>query len=462
MNVRSTVYCLLATVYLPAAVLAAPLVWGCGSRTFPQPPIGRSVANEVLSQDKAEPAQPAAAAEQLPPKPQPARPLPGNYSGFEPSVAADADGRLVVAAVDSSSAANPYNRIIHWRSRDQGQTWTEPVPYGPWASDYSLCDPSLQIDGKKGFYIAYLAVRRVAPHGNTGASWVAGNYFQRSDDGGATWTPPVPIEPPGDKTVFAVSPSGRRFVVVHSEAIVQSGDQGKSWHALALPGEAKEWTHAPWGLVADDRQGIAVAWIVVGPEAGTGRVVLGTTRDAGMTWTRSEVSRFHYDPQHRNPSCYVGVAMVRDGTGALHALYARPRDGDIKWDLLLRSSADFRRWSAPVSLAGGEGDCCDSCAIAASGATVHVAWIENRGKLDYVLYRRSRDGGKTWSDSLLVSRPAAVNDLITDRGGFARFHGDWVSLADDGRGTAHAVWGVAKPKKQGQGVQSTIWYAAVK
>ncbi len=57
-------------------------------------------------------------------------------------------------------------------------------------------------------------------------------------------------------------------------------------------------------------------------------------------------------------------------------------------------------------------------------------------------------GGKSWSDPLPLGGPPA--------GDAWELAGDYLSVADDGRGTAHVVWSQQPRDKPG-----VVWYARV-
>jgi hypothetical protein len=69
-------------------------------------------------------------------------------------------------------------------------------------------------------------------------------------------------------------------------------------------------------------------------------------------------------------------------------------------------------------------------------------------------YRSSTNGGATWSSEKKLSGPVHGYDYILP-GGFRFPFGDYFSLAIDGDGTTHAVWGEGSNYKS----PGSIWYA---
>src|SRR5262249_52337682 len=149
------------------------------------------------------------------------------YFGFEPSVAADREGRVLIAAQELKPRAKPF--IIVWRSDDRGATWSERRPLG---GGFGL-DVWLQADPRGSFLAAYLHESEVLP----GFFGPFGAVVQRSQDGGKTWKEPQVLAGQADKTVLAVSPSGTRMAVAFSPgkpqaAVLRSDDRGEHWQAM--------------------------------------------------------------------------------------------------------------------------------------------------------------------------------------------------------------------------------------
>ena len=390
----------------------------------------------------------------------PARRLPGRYFGFEPGVAADPEGRVLIAAMDKQHAS----RLIAWRSSDRGVTWSEP---GSMGNDRDMWDVWLQADPRGGFLAAHCQ-RFPAPTPHDESQVV----FRRSDDGGQTWEGTQILGPKKtDKPVLAVSPSGSRLAVVFYEekrapALQRSNDRGEHWEAIPRTG-LRGWFYIPDGLGVNDKGAIVAAWeqVEASPfiEERHFRLVISATKDAGKTWNDLELGS--YTPTQLEPGMREGtgahglnVAVALDGSGAAHALYCYPAGDQKDYRLLYRRSTDLQAWSDPVPLSSGDpGEFKGFPAVAAAGDRVHVAWMERSGGLFNVWYRGSTDGGMHWSKPLRLSRPERPTQLLTEAG-FKGPGGDYMNLAEDGRGTAHAAWGVSAIWR-GAG---EVWHCAVR
>jgi hypothetical protein len=190
-------------------------------------------------------------------------------------------------------------------------------------------------------------------------------------------------------------------------------------------------------------------------------LVVGTTKDAGKTWTDLQLASFA-DPQLEFVGgrwAAFGVALALGGSGAAHAVYCYPAGDKKDYRLLYRRSADLQAWSDPVPLAAGaDDDFRGFPAVAAAGDRVHVTWMERSGGLFNVWYRGSADDGRSWSKPVRLSRPDRPTELLT-ADGFREPGGHYMGLAADGTGMAHAAWGVIPQQGNGGG---EIWHCTIR
>jgi hypothetical protein len=388
-----------------------------------------------------------------------ARLLPGRYTATEPSVAASPSGQVIVAAMGGRLNDRPTQRLLCWRSGDRGATWDSPR----FLSDSSEKkareegDVWLQTDGRGRFFAFYLErdAEDEEKMKDMGLKPLSIAAFKHSDDGGKTWSDRQHLGTRADRTVLALSPLGKWLAVAFTTVLVKdrtlvgipgqvlrSGDRGSHWHEVATPAIALKMSmsHLPTGIAVNDEGAIAVAWHVT-TKYNKSNYVISATRDGGRTWKEQELTPL-FANRFRHHSYFSGVvALAQDGRGAVHALYTVPNDEKMKCELLLRSSADWQSWSARVDLSPAAAhDFRGYPALAAAADRLHVSWLERRGKWHNMWYRGSADRGKTWSAPVLLSRPKKPTDALTSDG-FTKFTGDYMGLAEDGRGTVHAVWG---------------------
>jgi hypothetical protein len=390
--------------------------------------------------------------------------LPGKYSAREPTLAVNALGHVLIAAIEDGDDTSWFHyryKIMLWRSEGGGRTWAHPS-YLHNSKEFgkSQMDPWLQSDGPRKFSIVYIA-------GSSSRPDLRKAVFQRSEDGGKTWAEPRGFHRNVDKTVMAVSPSGKEFVVVFTTLDPDAGwgvqlnrsrDQGKTWQEV--PAIFTGWRSMPWsgisfGLVVSDAGAIAIGWRATKPKPDRLVHVLTTITNGGKDWKEAELSTWRVDLSTKEggedfaANGTAGPALALDGAGRAHALSVRLEDGKGKRDLLLRSTGDFQTWSEPFVLAQGKDlQYLGHPAITATGSRIHVTWIEGKDKKYHVWYRGSPDGGKTWSNRLLLSSPDHPSRRPT---------GDYMGLAEDGKGTVHAAWGEWRRGSRGE-----IWYNCVR
>lgn len=410
------------------------------------------------------------AAQQEPPTVQvaPGQRLPGdlNFSGFEPVVAADAEGRVIVAAMSQGSAP----RVVTWASTDGGKTFGIPSP-APTEGGRPQFDPWLVSPGPGRFYFSLLGKRSRARGRSV--------YLLLSEDAGKTWTTtkefaPDGIQRPPDRPVFGVSPDGKHAAM----AFVGSGPGGplqvwfsldgmKTWVAAPTPVTTPSAGGLPFGIVIDDSGRTAVGYHHYSKSTSARHLQVSVTGDYGRAWQRHDLGRFLVNENSPIPeknsasiSLYACAAALAQGAGGVfQALSAQAGEKPDGVDVWYRTSKGGERWSAPVKLSHGPAVLRGHPVLAASGQRVHASWLEVKDGWCNVVYRGSLDGGKTWSAVTQVSKAESSSGLQTVHG-FRSFAGDYMGIADDGRGNAHVVWAVSGAGKRG--ARGEVWHALVR
>jgi hypothetical protein len=179
-------------------------------------------------------------------------------------------------------------------------------------------------------------------------------YYKGSSDGGATW---------GSDTRLSNDPHNS-----FNSSVAASGSQ----------------VHVVWH---DDRDGNA-------------EIYYNRSTDAGTTWSGD--TRLTND-SHTSQWASVAVAgaAVRvvwrdDRDGNLEVYYKRSTDGGASW------GSDTRLTTALLD-AGPP-------SIAVAGNPVHVVWADPREGNPEIYYKRSTDGGGTWSDDLRLTSDTCNSD----------------------------------------------------
>jgi hypothetical protein len=200
-----------------------------------------------------------------------------------------------------------------------------------------------------------------------------------------------------------------------------------------------------------------------GGAKGNVNLYVSRSADGGATWTNRVVDVSAAPPDCSAFLCgwaYLGgqIALATDRAGTLYALWnAGSIDRGPERIYFARSADGGATWSgkADVSLAPSGAHHAFPAMVAGDAGDVRIAWMDARaGQLWNTYYRRSADGGATWSAESDLSTFVPGLEYI-QRGGFSFPFGDYFELDIDARGTTHAVWG------EGLNWSSpgSIWYA---
>ena len=196
-----------------------------------------------------------------------------------------------------------------------------------------------------------------------------------------------------------------------------------------------------------------------------GRAFLRVLRsdDEGRTWSRINIAvseQVRLCPKGKG--CDIGflgpqMAIASDDEGRAYVLWNQANQKGGTTQVYLRWSDDEgETWSPARRVSSADGERVDSefPMIAATGdGDVRIAWMDNRTGQWNTWYRRTTDGGLTWSDARRLSD---LPDGATYKSsqGFGFPYGDYGQLAIGARGSTHAIWGEG-PSYNGPG---GAWY----
>lgn len=376
-------------------------------------------------------------------------------SGFtspKPVVAADGQGNVVIAAHGFYRKKGRSSDILVWRSANRGASWERPENITQMANKGELnFDPWLETDRRGHFYLVHALFSDGRP------------LVHRSKDFAMSWSKPLPIPwKTCDRPVLGISPNGKQIVVAAAMAELVSGvstdprngddpdlpskmrarirnydgvfvsmDHGEHWEKWTSPLGSE---HAiPFAVVVSDAGKVAASWIA---EHDDSRSVVSVSDDRGRTWTNNTlVKSLQPDRTHRFDGQRFPV-LAQDGSGNLHVAYV----ADVARKLMVRQSGDWENWEEPVCLSSDDAEEVRMTAIDGCGPMVHITWMERRGDIWQAYYRGSRDGGKSWSPPLCLSKRLLLSDGISADGFNIYADDDQSSVRDDGRGRVHAVW----------------------
>jgi hypothetical protein len=393
----------------------------------------------------------------------------------EPSIAVDprAPRRIVVAWMQDDGRSN-----LVMASRNGGRTWTR--VFVPGLTDCTggtlagAADPWLSFarDGKLllGSGIANLPHLPGPTFGPEPRQVVS-----RSGDGGLSWSLPATVQfQPGvysDKSAVTADPlrRGRAYDVwtvrggpdvdTGSAWFSRSSDGGRTWSPPRLVYDPGKEHVAPFGnviAVLPHRVLLYVMTVESGP-ANTSDVMAARSVDGGRTWSRpARIAHASFnsaiDPDTGTVALGTpGDAWVTVGRHGVPTVawsdIASPRASRV---LASRSRDGGRSWSRPVVVSRLRGQAIQASVAAAGDGTLGITWYDDRrdpggssGAWDFdVWFAFSRDGGRSWRRRHLAG-PFDMNRAQAF--GPGRRIGDYQSLAGLPHGFA-AAFAQAPPR----------------
>jgi hypothetical protein len=354
---------------------------------------------------------------------------------YSADLVTDGEGNWVAVWIDSGAGV-----ILTARSSDNGVTWTAPAPVS--AVDGGDEAPQIATDGTGNWVVVWRT-------NNTLGDTIGSDYdivFARSEDNGATWSTPLPLNQDAVSESFVhiganIETDGTAWVATYFKGndlyAVRSADGGQTWGSEVFLGAAFVETFPDTPAARLDGDG-AGNWVVVwckGTQfSGAGTdvdVQVSRSSDGGQTWTPAAAL---------NPNAGSDVgddilpSVSTDGLGVWIAVWrstenvggAIGTDSDI---LTSRSLDNGVTWSAVSALSpdapydGFNWDYTPSLATDGLGTWVAM-WHTNNAS---IRMSYSTDEGLSWT------YPEVQNLLFDDTTRFPEAH-------PDGKGTWLATW----------------------
>jgi hypothetical protein len=290
--------------------------------------------------------------------------------------------------------------------------------------------------------------------------------FTRSTNHGTTWSAPKPVYGKvswNDKPVLATSDDGKDVYITFNGPtggdpwIAQSHDSGTTWTQAKLVDSNRYFFAFDADVAADGTVYLAQTGLLYGGGGNKGTYPTGSidehvfvSRDAGATWTDRIVATVEPGLACSSGGCtpdyWLGhTALSADATGRVVLAYdGATTRGGLQTIAARRSTDRGTTWSAPVTLSVS-GEEATAPAMEATGSGDVRAWFQQTsgsGNVDQwnTWYRRSTDGGATWSAPVKVS-DATGGAAYKTTAGYLEPYGDYGELAITSAGKSFAVWG---------------------
>ena len=329
---------------------------------------------------------------------------------FGPAVAIDSGNIIHVVWFDDT----PGNSEIYYKKSTNGGTSWSVNQRLTWSSGYSS-GPSMAIDSSDSIHVVWYDD---TPGNNE-------IYYKKSTTGGTSWNPAQRITwTSGSSTVPAIAVDSSDAVhIVWQENISgndeiyskDSSDGGTTWTAA----KRLTWTSSDSrnpALAIDSSDIIYAVWD--DPSPGNSEIFGKRSTDGGVTWSSVRrltwTSGWSYGPD---------IAIAPPNT--IHLVWGAEIPGDT--EIFYKGSTDGgETWSPAKQLTWNSG-ASGSVSVATDSANdVHIVWMDSTPGDPEIYYRKSADGGTTWSASQRLTWTSGNSYSPV--------------LAIDSTNTVHVVW----------------------
>lgn len=386
---------------------------------------------------------------------------------WEPSITADRFGHIYTLfkhydVPNQQTCADCDLHLLMQRSDDGGKTWSSPKPVAPVAVKGGQYDPQIAVDPVDGrtVWASFLQ------NSNSKIAVV------KSTDFGETWSPLKIVSdlPPGlDKDELAVR--GNTILVAYDDNLNTwasvSTNGGKTWTTHEVFPTSNTFSLSLSAGAAIDAQGnFYVSWDSYDKAHsanGQGPVKLWVSKstDQGQTWTRKVIATSAAAAPICNPcgfdylSSQMALRIGSDDT--IYVLWNSNIDGIANTPeriFFARSTDHGKTYSLPVDVSdapAGIEHCFPAIATGAAPGDVRIGWMDTRTGSWNVFFRKSTDGGITFSKAVRISSYVPGYSYLTPTG-FGLPYGDYFSMVVDEHNHTQAVFGEG-PSYNGPGNQ---------
>jgi hypothetical protein len=265
-----------------------------------------------------------------------------------------------------------------------------------------------------------------------------------------------------DKPILAVSDNGNDVYITFNGPtggdpyVSQSHDAGGSWAVTKLANNDRYYFAFDADVAPDGTVYLGESAILYGGGGNKGTVPSGTidehvfvSTNGGASFTDRVVAQVQPGiacvADGCTPDFYLGHhALAVDAAGAIVMLYdGATTAGGLQTIDAKRSTNKGVSWSAAVTLSAVGSQAVDPTIEAGAAGDFRAVYAQTTGSnVDAwnVYYRRSTDGGATWSAAVKISDATSGAAYITPSG-YLEVYGDYGEMAITSAGKTIATWG---------------------
>jgi hypothetical protein len=367
---------------------------------------------------------------------------------WEPAIAVDERSSFVYQLTTRFSGPRPCSScplpaIAFHSSSDGGATWNS--DQFPIKTGHGQADPEIALSADGTIFAACLSGGAL--------------YFVKSLNHGKTWTQPLALKSISfpDKPFLAVSADGKHIYIGFNSGdgyVYASHNSGLSFgNPVRTSHTSRTWYHSG-GIVAPDGTVYFATTDYKDSFVGNSNVRILKSTDQGHTWITTLVDTSREQPDCGSvPGCYLGfigtsVAMAMDVSGLIMIAYHTNDVTSAPETMYIRTSRNGIHWSPRrrISVASSTVDNAFP-AIAAGNVTndFRVAWQDDRNGAMHewnTWFRRTRDGGATWTKAIRLSN-RATGAPYKNSAGYNFPYGDYMEIAVSSTGKNYLIWGEA-------------------
>jgi len=272
----------------------------------------------------------------------------------------------------------------------------------------------------------------VDPSGNLHVLWndnTPGNpeiYYKKSTDGGSTWASSQRLTWTSGSwgPAIAVDPSGNLHVVWHDDTpgkqemyYKKSTDGGSTWASSQRLTWTSGRSYCYPAIAVDSLGNLHIVWADNTP--GNEEIYYTKSTNAGASWTASK--RLTWTAERSNNS-----RIAVDPSGNPHLVWDENKSGHD--ETYYKKSADGgAAWTTAKNLTWTPGDSYLGAIVVDPSGNLHVVNQDNTREGFEVYYKKSTDGGTSWSTSQRLTWTSCVAYLSA-------------GMAVDASNNLHVVW----------------------